>query len=161
MERIGDAAGLAASAIGDVLGVSLLGGLFGALVAAVLVDRFGRVLPLAVSIALQLVALFLLSGQPSTAAFGAGVLLFSFCWNFPVAYQLAVTVSVDSSNRLVVLFLSAVKLGYAVGPALAALLIASAGGFGAVIKLSAVCFLVSGAVFLPLAWRAGRRQEAV
>ncbi|MFQ5349413.1 MAG: MFS transporter [Thermoanaerobaculia bacterium] len=160
MERIGDAAGLAASAIGDVLGVALLGGLFGALIAAALGDRLGRVVPLVTAVALQFLALWLIAGRPSTAAFGAGVLLFSFCWNFPVAYQLAVTVSVDSSNRLVVLFLSAVKLGYAIGPALAAQLIASSDGFGVVIVLGGACFLLSGAVFLPLAWMAGRRREA-
>lgn len=151
MERIGDAAGLEASVIGSALGLSLLVGLFGALAAAALVDRFGRALPIGVCLALQLVALLLLSGEPSGPSFTAAVVLFSFCWNFPVAYQLSITVSVDTSSRLVVLFLSAVKLGYAIGPLLAASLLAVGGGFTEVLVAGAIGFVISAAIYIRLA----------
>ena len=155
MERIGDSLGLDASAIGSVLGASLLTGLFAALVAAAVGDRFGRALPIGLALVLQLVALVLLASRPSALGFGVAVMLFAFCWNFPVAYQLATTVSVDRSGRLVVLFLSAVKLGYALGPAIAGLLIASTGGIRAPLLLGAICFVASGAIFVPLArWAA-------
>ena len=68
MERIGNAAGLEPSVIGGALSLSLLAGLFGALVAAALVDRFGRVLPIAASVVLQLVALFLVAGASKREA---------------------------------------------------------------------------------------------
>ncbi len=160
MERIGNAAGLEASVIGGALGVSLLGGLFGALVAAALVDRFGRALPIGASVVLQIGALLLIAGRPSTLGYTTAVMLFAFCWNFPVAYQLAITVSVDRSKRIVVLFLSAVKLGYAIGPVLAAQLIASTGGFVPVMVLGALCFILSGAIFVPLAGMAARKRVA-
>jgi predicted MFS family arabinose efflux permease len=159
MERLGDAAGLSAAVIGEALGASLLVGLFGALVAAVMADHFGRALPIGLSLVLQLVALALLAGEPSVGAYRWAVALFSFCWNFPVAYQLAITVAVDPSGKLVVLFLSAVKLGYAIGPAIAGQLVALTGGFGAVIMLGAVCFVASAGVYLPLARLVPRAEE--
>lgn len=158
MERIADAAGLDPRAIGAALGASLLAGLAGALVAAAVADRFGRVPPIVFSLALQAVALWLISGTPTAAAFAAGVAIFSFCWNFPVAYQLAITVSVDGSGRLVVLFLSAVKLGYAIGPVIAGALIAAGGGFGPAIALGGLCFVVSTSIYVPLAALAARQE---
>ena len=111
-------------------------------------DRFGRALPIGLSVVLQLLALLLLSSRPSPLAYVVAVMLFAFCWNFPVAFPLATTVAVDPSGRLVVLFLSAVKLGYAIGPAIAGMLIASSGGFRAPLLLGAICFVVSGAIFI-------------
>lgn len=146
-ERIGDGAGLAPGLIGRALGGSLFAGLAGAMLAAVLGRRLGRVLPIVATLLLQAVALWLLSGELSAAGYLAAVLLFSFGWNFPVPYQLAITVTVDPSGRLVVLFLSAVKLGYALAPALAAQLIGSAGGYGAVLILGGLCFALSAAAF--------------
>ena len=78
-------------------------------------------------------------------------MLFAFAWNFPVPFQLGITVSVDRSGRLVVLFLSAVKLGYAIAPAIAAQLLVAGGGFRPVLLLSAVAAVTSAAVFLSLA----------
>jgi len=156
MERIGDRSGLPPETIGGALGASLVVGLIGGLAAAALVDRFGRALPLAATVILQLASLALLAGRPSAASYALAVALFSFCWNFPVAYQLAITVSVDRSDRLVVLFLSAVKLGYAIGPAAAGLLVASADGFGPVLAAGGACFLLAAAVYVPLAGLAAR-----
>jgi predicted MFS family arabinose efflux permease len=154
-ERIGNAAGLPAEGIGRALGGSLLAGLAGAMLAAALGRRLGRIVPIAATLALQAVALWLLAGELSAAGYLAAVLLFSFGWNFPVPYQLAITVSVDPSGRLVVLFLSAVKLGYAVAPALAAQLIGPAGGYGTVLTLGGVCFALSAAVYVAIVRFAG------
>ena len=151
LERMGNAAGLEASFIGSTLALSLVGALFGALLAAIIADRFGRVMPLVVTVMIQVVALLLLSGELSRNAFLVGVMLFSFGWNFPVAYQLAITVSIDVSGRLVVLFLSAVKLGYAAAPIVAAQLIMMGQGFTPVIVLSAIGLAVSAVIFVSLA----------
>lgn len=151
MERIGNAAGLEASFIGTMLAGSLLAGLFGALLAAAIEDRFGRAWPIAATLAVQAVALLLLSGSVSRAEFAVAVMLFSFAWNFPVPFQLGITVSVDASGRLVVLFLSAVKLGYAVAPAVAAQLLVEGGGFRPVLLLGGAGFLASAVIFLTLA----------
>ncbi len=70
-----------------------------------------------------------------------------------MAFQLAITVSVDVSGRLVVLFLSAVKLGYAAAPALAAGLIAGSGNFRPVLLVAAMAYLVSAISFAILAMR--------
>lgn len=158
VERIGDAVGLEAEAIGGALGASLLAALFGSLLAAAVGDRFGRTVPIGAALALQLVALALLWSGPSVFVYGVAVMLFAFCWNLPVAFQLATTVAVDPSGRLVVLFLSAVKLGYAIGPAIVGLLVASM-GLRAPLLLGAVCFAASGAIFLPLTRLAARPVE--
>jgi predicted MFS family arabinose efflux permease len=151
LERMGNAAGLEASFIGSTLAISLLAALAGALLAAAMEDRFGRVLPLVITLLAQAIALWLLGGDLSGNAFIVGVMLFSFAWNFPVAYQLAITVSVDVSGRLVVLFLAAIKLGYAVAPAIAAQLIVLGGGFAPVMVLGAAGFAASALIFISLA----------
>jgi len=149
-ERMGDAAGLEAVFIGNALAASLLAALAGSLLAAAMGARFGRVLPLAVALVLQAIALWLLGGELSRQGFFAAVMLFAFAWNFPVAFQLAITVSVDVSGRLVVLFLSAVKLGYAAAPVLAALLIAGRGNFRPVLLVAAGFYLISAVIFAAL-----------
>jgi len=151
LERMGNGAGLEAGFIGGTLAVSLAGALFGALLAAIIADRFGRVMPLIVTVVIQGVALLLLSGELSRNAFLVGVMLFAFGWNFPVAYQLAITVSIDVSGRLVVLFLSAVKLGYAAAPVVAAQLIMMGQGYTPVIVLSAAGLAASAIIFVSLA----------
>jgi predicted MFS family arabinose efflux permease len=155
LERMGHAAGLEPVFIGRALALSLFGALFGALVAAALADRYGRILPLIVTLVIQVIAVVLLNGELTESAFLAGVILFAFAWNFPVAYQLAITVSVDVSGRLVVLFLSAVKLGYAVAPVIAAQLFLLGGAFLPVLILAMAAFLVSALIFAGLA-RSGR-----
>ncbi len=150
LERMGNAAGLEASFIGTTLALSLVGALFGALLAAMIENRFGRVMPFVVTVMVQVVALLLLSGELSRNAFQVGVMLFAFGWNFPVAYQLAITVSIDVSGRLVVLFLSAVKLGYAAAPVIAAQLIMMGQGFTPVIVLSATGLFASAIIFVSL-----------
>jgi DHA1 family inner membrane transport protein len=151
LERMGNAVGLEASFIGNTLAVSLLGALFGALLAAVIADRFGRIIPLIITMVLQLIALQLLGGKLSHNAFLVGVMLFAFAWNFPVPFQLAITVSMDVSGRLVVLFLSAVKLGYAAAPVIAAQLIMMGHGFTPVVVLAAAGFVISALIFVSLA----------
>ena len=160
LERMGNTAGLQAEFIGNTLALSLVGALIGALLAAAVEDRFGRVLPLIITVVVQGVALFLLSGDLSPNAFGLGVMLFAFGWNFPVAYQLAITVSVDVSGRLVVLFLSAVKLGYAAAPAIASQLILRGEGFGPVMLLGALGFVASAVIFVSLANLKFPRKDA-
>ena len=150
LERMGNAVGLEASFIGTTLALSLVGALFGALLAAMIENRFGRVMPFVVTVMVQVVALLLLSGELSRNAFQVGVMLFAFGWNFPVAYQLAITVSIDVSGRLVVLFLSAVKLGYAAAPVVAAQLIMMGQGFTPVIVLSATGLFASSIIFVSL-----------
>ncbi len=150
LERMGNAAGLEASYIGSTLAVSLAGALVGALLAAAIANRFGRVIPLILTLVVQVVALLLLSGELSRNAFLVGVMLFAFAWNFPVPYQLAITVSLDVSGRLVVLFLSAVKLGYAAGPVIAAQLIMMGRGFTPVIVLAGAGFVTSALIFVSL-----------
>ena len=150
LERMGNAAGLEASYIGSTLAVSLAGALVGALLAAAIANRFGRVIPLILTLVVQVVALLLLSGELSRNAFLVGVMLFAFAWNFPVPFQLAITVSMDVSGRLVVLFLSAVKLGYAAGPVIAAQLIMMGRGFTPVIVLAGAGFMTSALIFVLL-----------
>jgi predicted MFS family arabinose efflux permease len=150
LERMGDAAGLPGDFIGRTLGLSLVAALVGALMAAGFENRFGRVAPLLVTLVVQAIALLLLASDLSPGSFMLGVMLFAFGWNFPVAYQLAITVTIDVSGRLVVLFLSAVKLGYAVAPIIAAQLLWFDLGFSPVLGLAAFCFLASTVIFVSL-----------
>jgi len=146
MERIGVSSGLDADTIGKTLSASMLVGLFGAILAGVIADSFGRAIPLAITIICQVIVLAMLADVSQTWQFVAAVFVFSFFWSYTPPYQMGVLVSVDTSGRFVVLFLAAVKLGYATGPLLTGLIYKEE-GWGATLTMSAVMFFLSFVLF--------------
>ncbi|MFQ5660718.1 MAG: MFS transporter [Gammaproteobacteria bacterium] len=123
LERIGDAAGLSTTLIGFALAASMGFSLAGGAAAAWLSDRYGRVLPLSLATAGQVVVLVLLVGDIDATVFTAGATIFFTLWVFLNAYQMALVAVVDISGRFVVLVPAFQGAGAIIGPAVAALLI--------------------------------------
>ena len=141
---IGLDAGLSKQQTGNAVSVSLFGALLGAYAAAALNIRIGRLLPLTLSLALQLVALLLLYQGLDYLMFCLAAALFGFGWYMYVPYQFALLAGFDRDGRPMLLLNAVAGLGSGLGPAIAAYLLA--GGYSLLYILCALFLALS------LAW---------
>jgi predicted MFS family arabinose efflux permease len=153
---IGSSFGLTDGQIALTLSVSTLAGLAGALIAAALGNRLGRVFPLASSLLLALIALCILMGRQAIVLYGAAVAAINFAFNYTTPYQLACLAAVDRSGRSLMISAIVSTLGLALGPFLAAQFLTGA-GYQAVNWIGISLFTLSFLLFLP----AARQRRAV
>jgi len=149
IERLGIARGFGSAEIGEALGISGAVSLFGALMAAVLGDRLGRVLSMLAGLAGILVSYWVLATQHSYLGFVVAASLMAAFWNFWVPYQMGAVASVDLGGHYTVLIPFAQSLGVAVGPAAAGRILMG-DDFIPLIVCSSVFLLVCLILFLPL-----------
>jgi len=145
---IGLAGGLDEQAVANGLTLSQFAGIAGALLAAVIANRFGRSLPLAVGIAGGAVCLYFMVGQFEFLVFALAVGIYNFAWNLTHPYLLAAMASFDRSGRVVVYAVAMQMVGLAAGPLIAAAVI-SEGDYINVNWLGAGLFAISLALILP------------
>jgi predicted MFS family arabinose efflux permease len=120
MERIGSASGLSLQFIGFTLGLANLTGFVGASLVAWLGTRFGRLLPLVLSTAVQLACLWVLSGVVGSSAYLIAIAMVSLAWNIVNPIQIGILAGVDPSGRALALASTVIGVGLAAGPALGA-----------------------------------------
>ena len=156
---IGLDGGLSEQQVANGLTLSQFGGIAGALLAALLGNRFGRGLPLVLSIATQAVCLYFLLGQIPFLIFAVTVTVYNFAWNVTHPYLLAAMASFDARGRIVVYAVAMQMVGLAIGPGLAASVI-TAGDYVNVNATGAVLFIASILLVLPpVAVHARRYRE--
>jgi predicted MFS family arabinose efflux permease len=158
IQLIGRAAGHDAQQVANALALGVGLGLPGALLAAWLGERGGRLLPLGSAAALVLLAVLLARGAPGLPALAASAVLYNFGWNFSLAYQYAAVHAIDRSGRGVAVSPAFAAAGIAAGPALAAWFVGAA-DYAAVVWLSGAAALASFASFW-LSARAAPRPAA-
>ena len=141
---IGIEAGLTKQQTGNAISACLFGALLGAYSAAALNIKVGRVLPMTVSVVLQLIALLLLFQGFDYLRFSIATILFGFGWYMYVPYQFALLAEFDRDGRPMLLLNAVAGLGSGLGPAIAAFTLA--GGYSLLYILCAVFLAVS------LAW---------
>jgi MFS family permease len=124
MQQYGEFAGLTSEAASQRLALAPLGGIPGALIVAWLGGRFGRLRPLAVSIALMaaLVAV-LASGHTTAAVFTGGLFMIGLNWTIVVPYFQDLQSALDKTGRLAVVGTIVVALAAAAGPGAIGLII--------------------------------------
>lgn len=152
VERLAADHSISAEAIGQALSIGVIGGGFGALAAGLLADRFGRVWPLLGSTLALGGVLAIYAGPLTALSFTLGTVLFSGVWNFGLAYQMGIVVSLDRKGNLSVLISSFLSLGAIIGPALAGMLISGA-DYGNVFIFTGVAMVVGLVAFLVLLTR--------
>ncbi|WP_435211519.1 MFS transporter [Luminiphilus sp. nBUS_16] len=158
MERIGSSAGFAMGDIGNALAVSGLIGGFGALMAAVLGTRLGRVLPIVVALTLQVLTCLLLATRNDWYSYLVATALFNFNWNLTLPYLMGAISAADRSGRFMVLIPAAQTGGYALGPMLVGIfLVGDSFQLAAWVSMSA--FIVCLAMIVPLLNRVSRINE--
>lgn len=145
---IGLAGGLGDQQVANGLTLSQFAGIAGALVAAVLANRYGRTRPLIVGILGGAICLYFIVGEFSFLVFAVAVGVYNFAWNLTHPFLLAAMASFDRRGRVVVYAVAAQMIGLAVGPALAAIVIGE-DGFKNVNLLGAALFVASLVLILP------------
>lgn len=122
LDRVGSGIGLTPESIGKALSLATVIGIAGALGAAVLHVRFGRLLPVALGSVVSISSMFFLLGDFSYGQYVFAVCVFSFTFNFILPYLMACVVNVDLTGRLIILSNISSGGGLAAGPAMAGVL---------------------------------------
>lgn len=134
--------------VSNGLTLSQFFGIAGALTAAIVANRYGRIPPLVLGITGSVVSLFLLFGQSGSAMYAIAVCIFNYAWNMTHPFLLAALASFDRTGQIVVYGVAGQMLGLAVGPALAASVVAE-NDYSNVIWLGIILFVVSLLTFIP------------
>ncbi|NIB40778.1 MFS transporter [Pseudomaricurvus alkylphenolicus] len=149
LERIGVAAGLPSTTIAEGLSVAALIGIAGALGAAVLHIRYGRLGPVLLALIVSLMAMGWLSQTGAAGVYVLSVSAFSFSFNFILPYLMAGVAQADSSGRLIMLTNLASGGGLAVGPLIGGNLLQSSGVLS-LVTLAVVLTLISIVMAAPV-----------
>lgn len=145
---IGLSGGLDEQAVANGLTLSQFSGIAGALLAAVMANRFGRSLPLTIGILGGALCLYFLVGSFEFLAFAVAVCVYNFAWNLTHPFLLAAMASFDQRGRVVVYAVAMQMIGLAIGPGLAASVI-SEGDYINVNWFGAGLFVISLVLILP------------
>ena len=123
MERIAAAAGLPGETIGAGLALSNIGGIIGALIAALVNIRFGRALPIIISAIISIAGLLVLLGEINGLRFGLATILYLFAWNLTQPYFSGIMAELDPKGRVVVMMGAVQTAGLGLGPGIVGLMI--------------------------------------
>ncbi len=152
-ELLGKAEDISAARVATVLSLTALISLIGPLVVAIIGDRYGRFLPIAAAVVLQLGIIIPLGlGGYGFVAFFIYMAIFQLCWVTSVSYQYGVLAQVDVTKQLMVLSPTFQAVGVALGPALVGLGI-GAMGYLAVAVIPGLVIVLFAALILPFAGR--------
>ncbi len=155
-QRIGVGLGLQPAEIGTWIGLSMLiGGVGGSITARVLGLKLGRVWPQLLSLGVSAVAAVMLVFGTTSVAFAAACGLIAFSWFYGLPYQMGLLAAFDPVGRANMAGVVMTTGGSAVGPALAAVLIAQY-GHPAIGVLAASCYLLCLVLVLPSAIQLNR-----
>lgn len=143
MERIAAAADLSGQTIGASLALSNIGGVAGALIAAIVNVRFGRAWPIIISAIISIGGLVVLLYELDGLRFGAATMLYIFGWNLTQPYFSGIMAELDPKGRVVVMMGAVQTAGLGLGPAVVGVMIHDN-------DFSAVSYLGIGLILLSL-----------
>ncbi len=145
---VGVEAGISEQSVANALTLSQFLGIAGAMIAVVFELRFGRIFPLMVGIVGGTLGIAMILGTPSAMMYSLGVCAFNFLWNLTMPYLLAALAGFDPTGRIVAMGVALQMLGYAVGPALAAMLL-EVNGYDFINSIAIGLFLASAVLLIP------------
>jgi predicted MFS family arabinose efflux permease len=156
IKLIGTAAGIESASVGVALGISTGVATVGALVASVLADRVGRIIPVTVGLLVQVAMISLLRGEMSFLQFAVTAAVFQAFWNLTGPYIMGTIAMSDVTGRVSLLIPTAQIGGFFLGPVIAGALLTEGGGYGPANNVAVACCLLALVVFVPVARRLGR-----
>ncbi len=150
LERIAKEGDMDPALVGNLLAVALVSTIIGPVLAAVLGDRIGRILPQVIGTVIVLLTFLLLASGITPLKYGIAMALMPGAWYFVIAYQMGVIADADISGRYAALMASALALGAIFGAELVGMIASSSGyatayifaGGTAVIGVAASCWVV-------------------
>lgn len=146
LSLIGTAAGISTQDVAIGLTVSQILGIAGALTAALISVRLGHTVSLVAGVLAGIVALACMTVPMNVLAYGAAVGAFNYAANFVTPLLMAIVAAMDRTGRMVVQAVALQMLGLAIGPALAASMIAPDEYLNAIhvsMALFAACLVLS------------------
>lgn len=149
MERIAADAGLAGQTIGNSLALSNIGGIAGALIAALVSIRFGRAWPIIISAVISIYGLVLLLGDINALSFGIATMCYLFAWNLTQPYFSGIMAELDPKGRVVVMMGAVQTAGLGLGPGVVGMMVRD-NDFSVVSILGIVLILLSMITVLTL-----------
>lgn len=155
---IGTSGGLAEQAVANGLTISQFLGIAGALTAAALAGRFGRVLPLSIGIGAGIVSLGVLFGEFSFFLYAAAVGAFNYAWNMVHPYLLATMASFDETGKIVVWAVVMQTVGLGIGPSIGASVITTPGVYDNINWAAMGFFMFSLLCVLPPLFASGANR---
>jgi predicted MFS family arabinose efflux permease len=150
LESIGTRSGHTGQAVASSIALSSLVGLSGPLLAAILGNRVGNVIPIIGGSVLSVAALGAFGVRLDLVAFALAACTFNFAWNFVIPFQLEIIAAADADGGVIGWAAPASFGGLALGPALAGLLLETS-GLTSIMVLSGVLLLVSAAALVGIA----------
>ncbi len=148
--QMGKSRGFDLAGTGNLLALSQVFGVAGAMVPMLLGTRLGRALPIGFALVVSsccLLALLLMEGK---MVYAIVVQVYSFVWLLFFPYLMGIVSNLDPLGRLAGVSYAVQSIGFAIGPALAATLI-TGGGYTALYYLGMGCYLVTAVLLLPVA----------
>ncbi len=149
IERIAVDQGLQTDQIGFALAFSMLGGVIGGLLVAILGVRIGRSIPVWLSLLAFIGIFYCYSTNFDMLGFSLVTFIFSLFWNYILGYQMAIIAELDQGGRYAVFIPGAQALGAVTGPAAAGFIIANQGYISVLGAAGVIVFITSG-LFLNL-----------
>ncbi|HEY2677443.1 MAG TPA: MFS transporter [Steroidobacteraceae bacterium] len=152
LERIAPTFSLSAPLTAQIVLGTLVVNAFSGIAAALIGDRWGRVVPLAVSMLLAIVGVIVLTVGGGVYAYTAGAMLTYGTLSLPLSYQMGLIASADTTGRVASLIPAALALGGALAPAVAGSLLTGA-SYAPLYAFTAATMIAGLGAFLMLAHR--------
>jgi predicted MFS family arabinose efflux permease len=146
LAQIGTMKGFSMTALGPMLAIGSGLNAVGALFAVWLGNRFGRVAPVAVTIAINIVMLLVIDASKGFVGFAIGSLVFCFTNNYTTAYTIALISDIDVHGRLMPFVTACFAAGAIFGPMFAGHLLESQ-GLSVMLILPALCWVAAWSSF--------------
>ena len=156
VKLIGSSGGIDPAQVGVALGISTGVATLGALAAAWLGDRIGRIIPVTVALLVQVGMITLLQGQMGFLQFAVTAAVFQIFWNLTGPYLMGTIALSDNTGKVSLLIPTAQIGGFFLGPVIAGQFLKGQ-GFGPANTVAIVCCLLALALFIPTAMRLNKR----
>jgi len=156
-ERIGVGLGMDPKSVSRWLGISMLTwGVVGSMLASWLGMRLGRLWPQVLSLGVSVIAALLLVFGDTSTLFALACGLIALSWFYGLPYQMGLLAEYDRLGRLNLIGCTMTTGGAALGPACAALIVAS-GAHWPVGVLAGCCYLLGLLLVIPPSLEQSRR----
>ena len=116
LDRIGVSNGLLVETVGMILGISMLSGIVGGVLAYFIEIKFGRAIPAGIGLTGMIVGTYLLTGQFSKTTFLISACLLNGSLSFTVVYYLGLCAHLDPSGLTLTLANFMIAAGVTLGP---------------------------------------------